>query len=786
MPERGEGFNPEINRIEVDRYKQVVKDERILDPNNPGREAGALKILNDMGFKDKDDVFSSLIDKNKNIKVIEDKVGNLGVAVKEIMDENLEMKQAVVAGSYSTDKYLPETWRREKPEDPSMADVIVDGFRRDIGKGDLKTEFGMALEGVDYLMNLGEDEAFVVDQVEQSKIEINKIKVSPWEKKAMAAKMDALKYLSGLKAEVRKGVDSDLGDVEPKDAVDYRAVAENIYQQGDSKEYRSPFEITEENFVDSLFNQASPRLYFTPPPEWADIKNSTEQYILKIEQNLVNGAVTKLATKDINTEKPRMNEIYNFPLQELQLIYEKVPGVKEAMENMVNELFELYEEDGYKFLKIKEDDNTVKNKFGNFEIYKENLFKKMALEKIYGRKIGDNELGSLYNEQIIKFKEKNKDKLDQFSRLKAKGYSDTLAIKKGGWSEVEAEKQWQYKNAYEDKRAVATAWNFLFVGNIVESADINRKLKPTQVNSDKIRTFMRPLEKFLQKMSLRKGVDGMNDGTEEFFGGTVALWVKEKLLSDEGKDFAEKLRKAADGDRTKMSFDEAKWRVFPKRQFCSFVDLYQVNVPEKDKNGNIVTDKGEVVLTRKTMAEALMDRDKIDFSKKGDEDLDIFVNMRDIWDELNTVNPFLIGKGDDPGKSLSKYNLAVLKEIGLVRGINKIKKTDGTFGHLPFVDNPEYYAWLIANSFGMETNLDVPVLDRDALRSNRDNYDLKVNDLIRGIKLPPEIESKVSNGVKEILTAKNYWSRRDIKAAENRAADRETERKRAEKRQKKS
>lgn len=613
------------------------------------------------------------------------------------------------------------------------------------------------------------------------------------------------------------------GDGNPIEGINPRAMKENRH----GGEYMSPYDVTPDNFVDSLFNQANPRLYFTPPPEWVRKLSPDQQYLLKIQQRLADGAVHKLGVKDIDPAKVRQNEIYNFPTTELRLIYE-MPGVREAMQTFVGELFEKYTEDGRVLLRIKQSknindvkekekyyidgqgyvrskkgdnfviDKKTKENFGDigvgqsFEDYKREMFIKMALKKLHPGKTDqiNKDWRLFYDEEIKNYIENYK-----------KNSANLLDKEKGkyGRTDVELERKWMVENALEERRAVATAWNFLFVGNIVESADIYRQLKPTQVNSDKMRTFMMPLEKFLQKMSVKEETV---QGTEEFFGGNIALWAR-KMLGDpeQGADFRKKILYAANHDRTEMTDEEAQWRLFPKRVMCSMVDMYVVETEEteklKKKNG------GQEVL-RKTMAEALYDCDEIKFK---DDDADVFVSLRDTWDELITVMPFLIGKPEySPVQQKEKFALGVEKMKGLVTGIEKIKLTETEaakrlqelernkkeygkdykpwekyFSREKFVDTPEFYAWLIANSVGMETNLDIPLLNKTALKADKDTYNDHVNNFVRLLNLDPEKSTMVKN----ILNAKNWLSSRNaINAAERRAANRETIRRRAERKAK--
>ncbi len=592
-------------------------------------------------------------------------------------------------------------------------------------------------------------------------IKVDKEATDEEKKKAKEPFTNTEEYQTTGKEESRKENKNNSGP-------DLAAMRDNRYAKDPKSEYRSPYEIDPSSFVDALFNQQNPRLYFTPPPEWVRKLPPKEQYLLKIQQKLASGAEYKLGVKDISAEKARQSEVYNLPETELKFIYE-MPGVKEALETFVGDLLEPYSEDGRVFSRLKlgpdgRIDKSVAKKCGDidsgfsFESFKEEMYKKMALKKLYPNKIGEinSDWETVYKDAIKDYIKKARDDFKNFRGNR--GIIDNR-------TDAELENKWITDNALEEKRAVATAWNFLFVGHVIESADTKRSLKPSQINSDKLRTMMMPLEKFLQKASIRKG---SLQGSEELFGGNLSLWAKRRM-EEEGANFSQKLVYAADNDRTEMTDEQAKWRLMPKRTMCSFSDEYHV----KTKDGEEMT-----------FSEALRNKKEIVFKEN---DLDVFVSLRDTWDEVISVSPFLIGKGEySPVQQPDKFASAVEKLKGLVTGINKIRLTPEeaarqgrAFGHEKYVDCPEFYAWLIANAVGIEINLDTPILNRAAIKADSDNYDVVVNNFVRLLNLNTGISLKV----KEILNAEGWLSsKRAISIAEKRASVRESKRIKEEKR----
>jgi len=578
-------------------------------------------------------------------------------------------------------------------------------------------------------------------------------------------------------------------------------------KNADSNERVSPYEVTKDYFVKMLFDYESPRLFPATPSEWFKRLPEIEQYKLKLQQRLVEGVGYKLGTKDISPEKARENKIYNFSTQELKLIYE-MPGVEDSMESFVNDLFEFYSEDGKEFLRIKQckeenlysipfsdsdlekrkklekkgkmtdkqfsdylymvdkndpnhyvkrrKDNcfvidpltnirlgnaTTETKIGDkvyeggsFENYREEMYLKMAMKRLNPEMSDDyiNNNWDIWHKNQLKnsvdnyHQQQNELKIKQIEQAK-KG----IRFKqKRELTDAEVEYKWLVDNALEEKRAVATAWNFLFVGNIVESADVYRQLKPTQVTTDKIRTMMMPLEKFLQKIGIH---EESITGKEEGFGGSLSLWVRKRFEEEESEgrhDLRDKLRYAESHNRSEMTPEQRMWRIMPKRVMWSFVDDYKVK-----------TNEGQM-----TMSKALIEREKIKFIPN---DLDVFVDTRDTWDEVMTIMAPLIGKGDvDLIKKPEQYISAVHKLQGVVTNINKNDKVYNLF-----TKNPEYYAWLVANSVGLETNLDIPILKRSALDKDT-HYFVNVQNIADNLSLDEE-QTRVFN---KILNAEGYGS----------------------------
>ena len=384
----------------------------------------------------------------------------------------------------------------------------------------------------------------------------------------------------------------------------------------------------------------------------------------------------------------------------------------------------------------------------------------------------NNSWGGVYDEVIIDYI--SKERSGFAAREKAKHDQSVLLHRQNqrvpiyqqredDRTDPEIESEWIVENALQEKRVWATTALLAVVNLDIPSADVYRQLKPSQVMSDKTRTFMMPLEKFVQKSGFRKVEP---DGTEEPFG-SVSTWAK-KQYEIQGEPFVRKVLEATDGDRTEMTDEIAAYRIFPKRVMSGFSDMYTV-----------MTEGG----IEMTMSEALLHKRKIIF--KGD-DLDVFKTLRDPCDELLTVTPLMIGKAEyTPMQQPNKFIMAIEKMRGVNNQINTIRlakpriNRDGSvtkFGQHGFTDTPEFYAWTIANAIGLVQRFDKPILDMAAMKIDEDTYATSVNNIIRALGLT----SQQSIMVKRILSAESIFSSKSTinrltDAANNREAVRRRE-----------
>ena len=510
-----------------------------------------------------------------------------------------------------------------------------------------------------------------------------------------------------------------------KNAYDENLAATRAYEpvetgdegkNGDNGKKEMPlFMMTQDDIVTTeMMQRNKEQFHFSPPyPPWFKELKPDKQRLWMVRIKLVNGAAYKQALRNMDVEKLMFNRALDISRDELKLLLE-MPKFQESMQGMFTDLLE-WEDDkakpGFRYLRLKKkkpEDFTNKEKKDNIE-------------------------GLPLNEQTNNW-------LTHFE-----AYKEQLALRLDGEKDLKKIEEAYNKGkraSLESRSAVGAAWNFLYVGNLIESADVDRQLKPTEIVSDKIRTMIHPLQKALGKWGVHKEGKGKLQGItgeEEPMGGDIASWIKYHLeLGDIRGDssFRDKLKNGV-------------IKPFPKRTLCSIVELLAV----ADKNKQITT-----------MAELIKEGEKVTL---GDEDmgsdLDIYSEYRDIMDGCKTAYDYLSGTAKlQRGKNEKEWARKFNADIALIRqynssGIDKIIKDDVVIGYrrfrpdLGFVDEPEFIAWAIAASAGFDHRSNRIILNFSSIGANESNYDISVGQILR---LPGLVEPEKRNDrIKEILSA---------------------------------
>lgn len=218
--ENGEGFNPE--RKIVDYVKDVVKRTKVLDlPEGKERSMAANEVLTSMkiaGVGNLKDLLDKRNDKNINQDALGRQVDYLGTAIGEVMmeSENEEMKKAVTAGSFSTEKFLPKSWIFEGDAysgDTTLARVIVDGVNAKIFDKEKRASVTRVMETVDFYKNNPQYIVLLGPQIDMAIGELNKI-INTQNRTEAKIISDRLMYLYKLKTEKNSENNNSSGKVD--------------------------------------------------------------------------------------------------------------------------------------------------------------------------------------------------------------------------------------------------------------------------------------------------------------------------------------------------------------------------------------------------------------------------------------------------------------------------------------------------------------------------------------------------------------------------------------------
>lgn len=258
------------------------------------------------------------------------------------------------------------------------------------------------------------------------------------------------------------------------------------------REQMQQFGSTYELFINAEWLQAPIRTDFENwPPTWFRELSADEQRLIRTRTQLANAAFIKIRVGNRDARAAQENEFLLLPREEFQLLYD-MPGVKKALEGLVEELFEPHETQTDAYFKPKLKEGAAK-KLERLDEFRENIQRKIRAD---------------------------------FIRL--------------GQGKSEAE--------INSKAAVSAAWNFFYLCNAIESADYQRKAPFNRCMGEQVRTLMHPAAKARGKF-VKEEVEKI--GTEEGWGGRLGVWLadratydpnfKRKLINDEIHPFPETL-----------------------------------------------------------------------------------------------------------------------------------------------------------------------------------------------------------------------------------------------------
>lgn len=464
--------------------------------------------------------------------------------------------------------------------------------------------------------------------------------------------------------------------------------------------YEASYDMTKERFVEMEYNMQPIRWYDERPPAWFDKKNmnSDERELIDLRLKLLNAAANKVYLRNRDIEKLR-NNYPEVTEHDFKLLWEKMPGFKEALTGIVSDLCEEYtDNDGRILLRLKTQgtgdtpfaiNKVVKDKVEHFYRYKDDYSK------------------TLDNANVLTTSEKRK------------------------LGKIEADKL----VAMRKTEAVSAAWNFLYVGDSVESWDYFRELKPTVCVSDKLRTMDHPMIKALGKWGVWKGYQTPGEvvaaeGQEEpFISGPLSSWILDRIKYE--PNFKQRL---TSGDLKDM---------LPRTMVVSMIESTAIG-------------KGE---NKMSLGSALL-HGRMDVISEHFTRNDTDKNLMQPHNDMVQGGEFILNliKGKiqyAEGKNDSAFVSDFVENTSLIRQEPNIPLVGGGLGTIGFVDKPEFFAWAITIACGFDSHDKIPLPNARSLGTDYDAYDLAMKQLIEKITVRSSVDKKK---VLQMLAADGFVS----------------------------
>lgn len=678
--------NPiEINRNKVDVFKKVIKDKNIFNLDEENKKLAAKEVIGELGIKGVDtieDLFNKTQNENVNKEIARNNIKDLGTAIAEsiLESDKEELKEAMIAGSYSVEALLPEAWRGRTEGDlgdVGLGGVICDSLYEKISNKDKRENIQVVMETVDFLKNNDEYKNMLEAQIDSGMIELRKL-INPLNKNEMVVILERLKYLEDLKQSSLEMVTetSKIGRSKREKYI-RRPTGKAPGEEGpDIEEER--YDMSRATFNAMERANKAIRWYSERPPEFYEKLNKTQKEIFDIRIKLNNASASKEYLRNRDVEKLRGN-VPEITGKEFYLLMKELPGFKEALTFIVKELCEKY----------TDEDQRVLLRFKN-------------QEKSEG-KLDTNTLRRLEN-------------FDSF-RSEAENYllnKKIQGIKSNG--EIEA---------------VSTAINFLYLGDSFESWDYFRELKPTKIISDKLRTIDHPMIKALGKWkvwktgSMQKSNIDTDLEAEPFIEGPLSDWILNRI-NIEGDNFKKRL---IEGDLK---------NILPKTLCVSMLEATKIG----DTNLAMALyeeDKGIDWIIKQMEADDMkMADDKNIMQSHNDmvQGADYLLNL------LRGKIQYSKGKNESQFVSAFIENTSLVRQEPFIPLKTEKESKKTVLVPLKAVDKPEFVAWSLLIACGFNPKDKNPMIKYSPLGAVSADYDLRVKELVDKITVRSSANKK--------------------------------------------
>lgn len=477
----------------------------------------------------------------------------------------------------------------------------------------------------------------------------------------------------------------------------------------------------------------------THPQLWYSSLAERQKRIIRMRQGILSGVSEKRVEGSTNLDAIFDCKDVRINTDSLAAMWEgDVPGFRIALATMIQELF-TYEEDAadtllrgdkYKFLTISKSKIVVPEKKDN-ETPEQTQFRK---QKEKERDTENEKLGAARIARLSKYKD------DLIERLK--GYFE----RNPNLISAQATHNGPSLNPELAARAAfSTAWNFLFLGNAVESGDVGRNVKQSEAWAEQLRAMIRPLDKGKSKWGVGKKQEEDKVATDESWGGPLGDWMAERCRHN---------------PEFNLDVKEGRRRYFPTRMAASFFDLTTFGDAKKD-----CPDPKVAPIWGKTLSEIFTETCKpvavpdnpnlFDFNQPDTVDFnlleasgtsELWGGYMDTMDSARVVYRFING--------------TFKKEVGVPQLSTALKKLRAESLLEPIYSDPQ----LIAACIAMINNGPVRGSNELILKIEEETYDaivttqLSEDRLFAGMKEEDAIRAKTE--IFRILHAKNYATTR--------------------------
>jgi hypothetical protein len=354
------------------------------------------------------------------------------------------------------------------------------------------------------------------------------------------------------------------------------------------------WDMSYEDFVRHERKQMDPNWYSSRPPEWFKEMSEEEKELIEVRIKLLKAAADKREVRNkLPVEKLRGGVVPEIDGNEFSLLWERMPGFKEAMGFIVKDICERYVDpaDGRVYLRLK---NT----------------------------------NGVMDPEVFKM-------LDDFKKLRAM-VAGQVAEKLTGRESVARE---------VDIEAVSAAWNFLFVGDSIEAWDYFRQLKPTWICSDKLRTAYHLRSKALGKWRIWKASGELGEEGEEepFVSTNMAVWVLDRLKYESG--FADRilrgdLREILPDTLAVSMIEAAKVKLRDGTETTLAMALWDGRANDvviNTNDRNVFQVHNDMVQGADFLAAAIKGKQPLDMAKNGDDWVGAYVESTGLTRQVPTI-----------------------------------------------------------------------------------------------------------------------------------------------------